>query len=199
MSEMMYRPDTITSDIQRLETADADTPQDCRHRNILSRRFYYDYWHYTSPFSFLCLCIPQRPPFQRRCLQVSLKATISSRLLTQVLDHYAPAFYWSTIETNAGILSACLPTLRPLFEAYPFKSILSNFTKQISSRFRSTLRSSTDFRLNSMEHGRTEAEDEAFRVRQTKPYAVYDGSIAAPQNPADVVDAKTSQRTRYHD
>ena len=96
--------------------------------------------------------------------------------LTWRLGYYAPPFYWSIIETNTGILSACLPTLRPLFKAYPLGSSFSKLIKSLSGGFRSTLRPSVDVRLNSMEHGLTEAESKALNVHQNKAYAVYDNT-----------------------
>lgn len=94
--------------------------------------------------------------------------------------HYAPAFYWSIVETNTGVLSACLPTLRPLAKAYPLTPSISKFFKSLSSSFRSTLRSQTDVRLNSMEHGLTAAESKALGVHQNKAYAAYDNSKSTP-------------------
>lgn len=102
---------------------------------------------------------------------------ITSLMLLQA--HYAPAFYWSIIETNTGILSACLPTLRPLAKAYPLTPSLSNLLKSLSGGFRSTLRSQSDVRLNSMEHGFSDMESKALGMHQNKAYAAYDSSKAA--------------------
>ena len=99
--------------------------------------------------------------------------------LTLNKDNYAPAFYWSIIETNTGIVSACLPTLRPLFAAYPVVSSVSKFFKSLSSGIRSTRDPSTDIRLNSMEQGLTETQSKALNVHQNKAYAVYDESKPA--------------------
>ena len=71
-----------------------------------------------------------------------------------------------------------MPTLRPVFEAYPPTSFLSKITKQFSSVFRLTVPSSPNIRLNSMEHGLPKAESEAFGGHRNIHYAVYDGSIS---------------------
>ena len=61
------------------------------------------------------------------------------------------------------------------------------------------MRSSTDVRLNSMEHGLTDAESEALGVHQNKAYAVYDGSNSAPQNPAAIIQTRKLSQTSYRD
>ena len=71
-----------------------------------------------------------------------------------------------------------MPTLRPLFEAYPPTSFFSKFTKRFRSGFRLTVPSSTEIRLTSMEPGLTKAESEALGGQRKKHYAVSDGSIS---------------------
>jgi len=67
---------------------------------------------------------------------------------------YAPVFYWTIIETNVGILCACLPTLLPIQEraVSSIKSLLSISSSNTSS---SSLKSNgirlND--LNSLEEG----------------------------------------------
>ena len=138
------------------------------------------------------------PLFNDTACKSPFNAPVPSRLLTLYSANYAPAFYWSTIETNAGIVSACMPTLRPLFEAYTLTSIVSKITKHLSGKFRSSLPSSTDVRLDSMEHGLTEAENQAFGVHQNKHYDVYDGTLPVPQKHAATPDAKRPGQTWYH-
>jgi len=114
------------------------------------------------------------------CTPLQNSPIVNTTNLSQA--HYAPAFYWSIIETNTGILSACLPTLRPLAKAYPLTSSVSNFFKSLSSSFRSTMHLQTDVRLNSMEHGLTAAESKALGVHQNKAYAVYNNSRSTPSD-----------------
>ena len=93
---------------------------------------------------------------------------------------------------NAGILSACLPTLRPIFRAYPVTSLLSRLIKSFTSSFRSTLRpSKTDIRLNSlensMEKGLNESHrEEALGVPQNMAKAMYDSSHTPPRSPTAI-------------
>ena len=88
-----------------------------------------------------------------------------------LIDHYAPLFYWSIVESNTGVLSACLPTLRPLLEAYSLSSILAKATKPLSGRVR---HSSNHSRLNSLEHGLSEGETSD--IRHSGSFAKFDDS-----------------------
>jgi len=45
----------------------------------------------------------------------------------------APAFYWATIETGVGIISACLPTMRPLFDRSGPESIIRVASRKLRS------------------------------------------------------------------
>ncbi|KAJ8066897.1 hypothetical protein OCU04_004282 [Sclerotinia nivalis] len=69
---------------------------------------------------------------------------------------YAPVFYWTIIETNVGVLSACLPTLRPLQEQFlrnhPFTRLRKSFTHLFSlSNGKRSSSKTGDVRLDSME------------------------------------------------
>ena len=44
-------------------------------------------------------------------------------------DNFTPISVWSIIETNTGVVCACLPTLRPLLQAYSLAPILSKITR----------------------------------------------------------------------
>ena len=112
------------------------------------------------------------------CMPLQVSPIVNTTNISQA--HYAPAFYWSIVETNTGILSACLPTLRPLAKAYPLIPSICKLFNSLSSSFRSTLRSQTDVRLNSMEHGLTAAESKALGIHQNKAYAAYDDSRSTP-------------------
>ncbi|KAL1860248.1 hypothetical protein Daus18300_009302 [Diaporthe australafricana] len=43
----------------------------------------------------------------------------------------APAVYWTVIEANVGVISACLPTLRPLLAPLKFADIGSSLRKAL--------------------------------------------------------------------
>ncbi|KAI9696286.1 MAG: hypothetical protein M1820_008209 [Bogoriella megaspora] len=49
------------------------------------------------------------------------------------LDNYAPIYYWTVIETSVGVISACLPTLWPVFAK------VSNRIRKVSDSARSTI------------------------------------------------------------
>lgn len=87
--------------------------------------------------SLLCL---QDHPFTRFLMQPFLpRAYFAKSTYTCPIDNYAPAFYWSVIECNVGILSACLPSLKPLLSAYAISSpTLQRLVRSWMSSFRST-------------------------------------------------------------
>lgn len=68
---------------------------------------------------------------------------------------YSQAYYWQIIEVNVGVLSACLPTLRPvqdhLRRNLSFKRLRGWFRKLVSSSGQTNTVS--DIRLDSMEEG----------------------------------------------
>ena len=50
----------------------------------------------------------------------------------------APAFYWASVLACVGVVSACLPTMRPLFIRKHYSG-LSQFVRSWYSRLRSRL------------------------------------------------------------
>ncbi|KAI0897737.1 hypothetical protein F4806DRAFT_507575 [Annulohypoxylon nitens] len=66
---------------------------------------------------------------------------------------YSQVYYWTIIETNVGVLSACLPTFRPIQERLAryisFTKLRNSLTRLISSSSSKT----TDIRLDSVEDG----------------------------------------------
>ncbi|KAF7885623.1 uncharacterized protein EAF02_004132 [Botrytis sinoallii] len=60
---------------------------------------------------------------------------------------YAPTYYWTIIETNVGVLSARLPTLRPILERVTYSRQFSQLTHLFSSSSTKT----GDIRLGSVE------------------------------------------------
>lgn len=69
------------------------------------------------------------------------------------IDMYSQVYYWTIIETNVGVLSACLPTFRPIQERLAryisFTKLRNSLTRLISSSSSKT----TDIRLDSVEDG----------------------------------------------
>lgn len=50
------------------------------------------------------------------------------------IDLFAPAIFWTLIETSLGVVSACLPILRPLYKAYSIDSFINNVRSFTSTR-----------------------------------------------------------------
>lgn len=48
------------------------------------------------------------------CMLVEPRSTPKSMMLMHSPGHYAPVWYWAIIEAHVGVLSACLPVLRPI-------------------------------------------------------------------------------------
>ena len=48
-------------------------------------------------------------------------------------DTQAPGFYWCTIQACAGIISACLPTLRPLIRGRSMESLIASMRRKCFS------------------------------------------------------------------
>ncbi|MCJ1369980.1 hypothetical protein MMC20_001192 [Loxospora ochrophaea] len=97
-------------------------------------------------------------------------SSLKSKLFT-VADSeysYAPVLYWSIIETNVGILSACLPTFRPLYDGYRLNTLASRVSLKPIPGY------SDNIRLNLAECGYLSNDSKATRFREHDPYAVYD-------------------------
>lgn len=47
----------------------------------------------------------------------------------------APAFYWGTVESGVGIVSGCLPTMRPLFRKPGPASIIQSVQRKLKGSF----------------------------------------------------------------
>ena len=47
-------------------------------------------------------------------------------------DYIAQTTYWTLIEASLAIVSACLPTLRPLFQGFSVESVIRSFRSVIS-------------------------------------------------------------------
>lgn len=53
----------------------------------------------------------------------------------------APAVYWSLTETSLAVVSACLPTLLPIFRGFSLKSLLHSLRSKLSLHSISKIRS----------------------------------------------------------
>lgn len=73
-------------------------------------------------------------PQTERCL--------ADQILILDVGLYSQAFYWTIIETNVGVLSACLPTLRLLQERYPLKPLFSRIKTSVTNLLSSSGRTS---------------------------------------------------------
>ena len=95
------------------------------------------------------------------------------RPLTSFTDSYDAAAYWTIIETSAGILSACLPTLRPLYQGYRIDAMvptLSSFCR--GSRL--AIRPRDNIRQNSLEQGFSHNAKKVPGRHAGDPFAIYD-------------------------
>jgi len=61
------------------------------------------------------------------------------------------------------------------------------------------MRSSTDIRLSSMEHGLNEAQSEALGVHQNKAHAMSDDSYPRPEIPNGILYQQKYSVSRYDD
>ena len=101
----------------------------------------------------------------------------SYEFLVRALNSLAGNFYiaidWAIIETNVGILSACLPTLLPLYEGYRIDLLVSKLSSFWRGS-RSPTRLKDSIRLNSIEHGFSDGVGESSHRCADGPLAVYD-------------------------
>lgn len=61
--------------------------------------------------------------------------------LLKAADYAAPAVYWSLTETSLAVVSACLPTLLPIFRGFSLKSLLHSLRSKLSLHSISKIRS----------------------------------------------------------
>lgn len=93
----------------------------------------------ASPNNALDRSTPHRPKFVLRAL-------------TLLSDGYNTTTCWSIIETNVGVLSACLPTLSPVYETYLINIIVPKLSP-LGSGSRSAATCRDNIRLNSLDQG----------------------------------------------
>ncbi|KAL2047312.1 hypothetical protein N7G274_001333 [Stereocaulon virgatum] len=75
-----------------------------------------------------------------------------------VTYNLAPSIYWTQVESALAVVSACLPTLRPLLQGFSLESMIrslrTKFTPHTRLRNRSTAIASTDKRYTRHQHCR---------------------------------------------
>ncbi|KAF2236501.1 hypothetical protein EV356DRAFT_497995 [Viridothelium virens] len=101
----------------------------------------------------------------------------------------APAFYWATLETGMGTISACLPTLRPLMS----KPGPESMVRSLHRKLRRTLsRTKLSQDSNSMEHfprESGESGEKSFRTMEAQGPLVYDGPRSTAYDRATRIEA----------
>ncbi|KUI72793.1 hypothetical protein VM1G_08431 [Cytospora mali] len=126
---------------------------------------------------------------------VSIVGIIRIHFLTQVYDAlevelqfadttwiYSQVYYWQIIEVNVGVLSACLPTLRPVQDRFTrnlsFTHLRGSVRKLLSSSSQS--HKVSDVRLDSMEEGlnrKFDSQSMAQRSEQQGNYLRYNERV----------------------
>lgn len=101
------------------------------------------------------------------------------RALNSSVDNFYVAVDWAIIETNVGILSACLPTLLPLYEGYRINLLVSKLSSfwrgsRSTSRLEHNIRLDSIERLNYIEHGFSDDVGKISHRSEDGPLAVYD-------------------------
>ncbi|KAI1264671.1 hypothetical protein F5Y18DRAFT_389762 [Xylariaceae sp. FL1019] len=95
----------------------------------------------------------------------------------------APISYWPLIEAGIGILAACMPMLRPIYQIYSFKNMISLSSRAMSSIFGGS-RSKLSNTNSSQDSNRYLEIDRASRRADpkgnTKWFKPYDLSILQP-------------------
>ncbi|KAH8588161.1 hypothetical protein B0O99DRAFT_747042 [Bisporella sp. PMI_857] len=105
----------------------------------------------------------------------------------------APAFYWATIETGVGIVSACLPTMRPLLSRSGPESIIRSVQRKIQSTLSRTKLVPEDYTL---QHRPSEGSDTLpFAESKRGKTGVYEGppgSTFQPETKVEVTEKEHS-------
>ena len=86
----------------------------------------------------------------------------------------APTFYWPLVESCLGIVAACLPTLRPLFQGMSPESVIRSIRSALSLQSFSGNRLGHRLENESKEYDAT-SNSSAARMNDG---AVYSGSMA---------------------
>lgn len=178
-----YRSDPSAPCIQGSKITDASPTKTCRHWDLRAWGISNDYGDYPSTRRHASRCVPSRSThsWQFPC-DPTLEPILVLRALTLLIDDYNAAAYWSIIETNVGMLSACLPTLRPLYEGYRIDTIVSRLSS-LGSGSRSATTCRDDIRLNSLEQGFPNRFSKVPRGGAGDPFPIDDDSNSSLQRP----------------
>ena len=110
------------------------------------------------------------------------EAQLVLQAVTLTAENNHATAYCSIIETNVGILSACLPTLRPLYQGYHIDSAVSKMSRFFRGS-RSTNQSRDNIHLNSLEQDLPDNDSDVPRARTHDPYTAYDDLDLPAQRP----------------
>lgn len=96
-------------------------------------------------------------------------------ILRVVLDNLAPTLYWTQLEGAIAVVSACLPTLRPIFHGFSPESLLGSLRTKMTMYMK----------LSKSSHGRnsnrkpsTEADSQSLSALTKQPGdAVFETTI----------------------
>ena len=88
----------------------------------------------------------------------------------------APAFYWATIETGVGIVSACLPTMRPLISKSGPESIIQSVQRMLRGPFSRSKLSQDSSSFNHRPSGESETMTKSFFISKDEKTHVFDGA-----------------------
>lgn len=72
------------------------------------------------------------------------------------IDNLAPTLYWTQLEAAFAVISACLPTLRPLFHGFSPESVFGSFRAKLALPLNIARRSTSD------DHGRRHSQGSGY-------------------------------------
>ncbi|KAL9063649.1 MAG: hypothetical protein Q9161_009350 [Pseudevernia consocians] len=87
---------------------------------------------------------------------------------------FAPAIYWTLIETSLGVLSACLPVLRPLYKKYSLDSLVRS-VRSIETYRILGIKTSFERLHGRATDGTSERTDRSASANSSDPYFTSDG------------------------
>ena len=166
-NDIIVRSHSSTPYIQSAEITNATSTKACRYRDF--RAWCIGHNYRDHPFTlrrsvryFPYVCIDEPKPLVRA--------------LNPLAENYKASNQWSIIESNTGVLSACLPTLRPLYSGYRINSLMPKLTSFFRGS-RSTTLSKDNMRLDFIEQGNRPAGD---------PLPIYD-ELDSPIRSAEIL------------
>ena len=104
------------------------------------------------------------------------------------IDVQCPAFYWAAVEAGVGIISACLPTLRPLMNKKGAESIIRSIQRRVMGSLHSRTQS-TEHDESHLKRSRSSDDDSS-----AASIPVYDGNTGGHRYQAN---AETAMQTAH--